>query len=131
MTLPGDTSKQRKIVFHATPPAQTERAHALLSQLPHLRVRRLGERQLEVRYDLADHSLEDLESLLSQQGFHLEGSLLILVKRALIYHVERVQRENLGKPEVKTKNYQPHIQVWDQRPHGDHDETPQEWRQYK
>ncbi len=131
MTLPGDTRKQREIVFHPTPPAQTERAHALLSQLPHLTVRRLDERRLEVHYDLADHSLEDLESLLSQQGFHLEVSLLILVKRALIHHVERVQRENLGKPEVKTKNYQPHIQVWDQRPHGDRDETPQEWRQYR
>lgn len=131
MALPGDTSKQREIVFHATPPAQAERAHDVLAQLPKLTVRRLGDRQLEVRYDLADHSLEDLESRLSQQCFHLEVSLLILLKRALIYHVERVQRENLGKPQSKTKNYQPHIQVWDQRPHGDHDETPQEWRQYK
>jgi hypothetical protein len=131
MALPGDTSKQREIVFHTTPPAQTERAHGLLSQLPRLTVRRLGERQLQVHYDLTDYSLEELESLLSEQGFHLEVSLLILLRRALIYHVERVQRENLGKPEVKTKNYQPHIQVWDRRPHGDHDETPQEWRQYK
>jgi len=86
-------------------------AGVLLSQLPHLRVRRLGERQLEVPYDFADHSLEDLESLLSQQGLHLEGSLLIPVKCALIYHVERMQRENLGKPEVKTKNHQPHTRV--------------------
>ena len=37
MTLPGDTSKHREIVFHATPPAQTERAHAPLSQQPHLK----------------------------------------------------------------------------------------------
>lgn len=131
MALPGDIGKRREIVFHPTPPAQTERAHAVLAQLPGLTVQRLGERQLEVRYDLTDHCLEDLESLLSQQGFHLEVSLLILLKRALIYHAERVQRENLGKPEVKTKNYQPHIQVWDQRPHGDRDETPQEWRQYR
>ncbi len=80
-------------------------AGVLLSQLPHLRVRRLGERQLEAPYDLADYSLEDLESLLSQQGLHLEGSLLIPVKCALIY------RENLGKPEVKTKNHQPHTRV--------------------
>ena len=78
-----------------------------------------------MRYDLASYSLEDLESLLSQQGLHLEGSLLIPVKCALIY------RENLGKPEVKTKNHQPHTHVWDQRPHGDHDETPQKWRQDK
>ncbi len=127
----GDTRKQREILFHSTPPAQTERAHALLAQLPNLTVRRLGERHLEVCYDLTDHCLEDIEAFLTQQGFHLEGNLLILIKRALIYHVERVQRDNLVKPEVSTKNYQPHIQVWERRPHGDHDETPQEWRQYR
>lgn len=131
MTLPADTRKQREIVFHPTPPAQTERAHALLTALPRLSVQRSGERQLSVHYDLADHCLEDLEALLSEQGFHLEVSLLLKIKRALIYHVERVQRENLTRPEVNTKNYKPHIQVWDQRPHGDHDDTPQEWRQYK
>jgi hypothetical protein len=131
MARPGDTWKQREIVFHPTPPAQTDRAHAWLASLPGLSVRRLGERQLEVHYDLRDHSLEDLESRLSQQGYHLEVSLILLLKRALIYHVERVQRENLGKPEVKTKNYQPHIHVWDQRPHGDCDDTPPEWRQYR
>jgi hypothetical protein len=131
MRRTGDTGKQREILFHPTPPAQAERAQALLARLPHLTVRRLGDRALEVQYDLSDHCLEDLESLLIQRGFHLEVSLLILLKRALIHHVERVQRENLGRPEVKTKNYQPHIQVWEQRPHGDHDETPREWRQYK
>lgn len=131
MALPDDLGKRREIVFHPTPPAQTERAHTVLAQLPRLTVRRLGERQLEVHYHLTDHCLEELETLLIQQGFHLEVGLLILLKRALIYHAERVQRENLGKPEAMTKNYQPHIQVWDHRPHGDHDETPQEWRQYR
>ncbi len=131
MIPPDDTRKQRDIVFHPTPPAQTERAHALLSALPRLSVLRSGERQLTVRYDLSDHCLEDLESLLCEQGFHLEVSLLIKIKRALIYHVERVQRENLCCPEVCTKNFKPHIQVWDQRLHGDHDDTPPEWRQYK
>lgn len=128
---PSDTSKLREILFHPTPPAQTERAHALLASLPRLQVRRHGERQLVVHYCVADHTLEALESFLTEQGFHLEVTLLIRLKRALVYHVERVQRENLGKPEVKTRNYQPYIQVWDQRPHGDHDETPQEWRQYR
>lgn len=126
-----DTRKQREIVFHPTPPAQIERAHALLTALPRLTVQRSGERELTVRYDLADHCLEDLETLLCEQGFHLEASLLVRIKRALIYHVERVQRENLTRPEANTKNYKLHIQVWDQRPHGDHDDTPQEWRQYK
>lgn len=131
MAIPGDTSKQREIVFHPTPPAQIERAHALLAALPRLRVERQGQRQLIVQYNLADHTLEALESLLAGQGFHLESSLVLRLKRALVYHVERVQRENLGQPEARTRNYQAHVRLWERRPHGDRDETPQEWRQYK
>lgn len=129
--IPGDIDKRREIVFHTTPPGQTEQALELLAGMPLLAVRRLSERTLEVRYSLVHHSLEDLETLLIELGYHLEPSLLIHLKRALIYHVERVQRENLGKPEVQTKNYKPHMQAWEQRPHGDHDETPEEWRQYR
>jgi hypothetical protein len=75
--------------------------------------------------------LEDIETMLWAQGLHLEGSLLIRIKRNLAYYCERVQRENLGKPEPRTKNYPAHIEAWTKRPHGDHDETPAEWRQYK
>ncbi len=131
MTIPGDTQKRREIVFHATPPAQTARAYAQLSMLPDMVVTRVGEYTLQVHYSVTDHTLEDLESLLVELGYHLETTLLLRLKRALIYHVERVQRENLGKPEVKTKNYKPHMQAWEHRPHGDHDETPEEWRQYR
>ncbi|MCX7672243.1 MAG: hypothetical protein N2Z63_01385 [Thiobacillaceae bacterium] len=131
MTPAADTVKRREIVFHPTPPAQIERAHALLTALPRLVVQRSGERALTVHYDLNDHCLEALEGWLTAQGFHLEVSLLLKLKRALIYHVERVQRENLREPELSTKNYKPHVEVWSRRPHGDHDDTPQEWRQYK
>ncbi len=131
MSERADTRKLREIVFHTTPPAQTERAHALLGTLPHLKVKRQGERQLLVEYDLAHHCLEALEDLLTQAGFHLETTLLLKLKRALIYHVERVQRQDLVEPVLPTKNYRPHIQVWEQRPHGDHDETPEVWRHYR
>ena len=125
-----DILKRREIVFHPLPPNQLEAALGLLTQLPGVRASRLGPLSAEIEYCIAEHSLEDIENLLWAQGFHLEGSLLIRIKRNLAYYVERVQRENLGKPAPRTKNYPAHIEAWTKRPHGDHDETPAEWRQY-
>jgi hypothetical protein len=131
MTTACDIQKRREIVFHPLPPDQTQNALALLSQLPGVKVVGSGTLSLQIEYCISDHCLEDIEALLWAAGFHLEGSLLILIKRNLAYYCERVQRENLGKPAPRTKNYAAHIKSWANRPHGDHDETPAEWRQYK
>lgn len=131
MPTPRDVDKQREIVFHPLPPDQTERALELLSALAGVAARQLGPRTLEIRYCVLDHSLEDLENQLSLAGCHLENNLLMRIRRALVYHVERVQRENVHKPAPQTKKYQPHMEAWDKAPHGDHDETPSEWRRYK
>jgi hypothetical protein len=131
MASPCDILKRREIVFHPLPRGQVERARVLLSGLPGLSVSQTGPLTLQVDYCVADHTLQDLEAALSTQGFHLEGSLLIRIRRTLAYYSERVQRENMGKPESRTKNYQLHMEAWNKRPHGDHDETPAEWRQYK
>ena len=131
MTASCDIQKRREIVFHPLPPGQVQLSLALLAQVPGLKVRELAPLSLQIDYCIADHCLEDIEALLQAQGFHLEGSLLILIKRNLAYHCERVQRANLGKPAPRTKNYAAHIEAWAKRPHGDHDETPTEWRQYK
>jgi hypothetical protein len=131
MTSPCDILKRREIVFHPLPPGQVERALALLNGLPGLTVIQSGPLALQLAYCVADYTLQDLENALAAQGFHLEGSLLIRIRRTLAYYSERVQRENMGKPEPRTKNYQAHMEAWTKRPHGDHDETPAEWRQYK
>jgi len=131
MTTACDIQKRREIVFHPLPPGQIELALALLMQVPGIKVMELGNLGLQIEYCIADHCLEDIEALLLAQGFHLEGSLLIRIKRNLAYYCERVQRENLGKPAPRTKNYPAHMEAWTKRPHGDHDETPAEWRQYK
>jgi hypothetical protein len=96
-----------------------------------VRVDSIGECSVLIEYCITEHCLEDIESLLTAHGLHLEGSLLIRIRRNLAYYCERVQRENLGKPAPRTKNYPAHIEAWTKRPHGDHDETPTEWRQYK
>jgi hypothetical protein len=131
MTTACDIQKRREIVFHPLPPGQIQRALGLLAQLPGLRTTVLSPSGLQIEYCIDEHCLEEIEALLWSQGFHLEGSLLIRIKRNLAYYCERVQRENLGKPAPRTKNYPAHIEAWAKRPHGDHDETPAEWRQYK
>lgn len=131
MAISRDTQKRREIVFHTLPPDQIQPALALLTQLPGLRASEHDPFSVQIEYNIADHCLEDIEALLWARGFHLEGSLLIRIKRNLVYHCERVQRENLGKPAPRTKNYPAHIEAWAKRPHGDHDKTPTEWRQYK
>ncbi len=131
MASPSDIHKRREIVFHPTPPDQAESALALLQGLPGLTVTRAGPLALRLEYCVVDYTLEDLENALGAQGFHLEGSLFIRIRRALAYYSERVQRENMGRPERRTKNYQAHMEAWSHRLHGDHDETPEEWRQYK
>ncbi len=131
MSAACDVDKLREIVFHPLPPEQVERALNLLRELPGLTATRAGPQSLQITYSVTEHTLQDLETLLGLRGFHLEATLLIRVKRALVYYCEHVQRENLHKPEVQTKKYKPHMEAWEKHPHGDHDETPTEWRQYK
>lgn len=131
MSATCDILKSRELLFHPLPLGQLPLALDLLKQLPGLEAKALGPLSLQIDYFITDHCLEDIETLLSSQGFHLEGTLLIRIKRNLVYYCERVQRENLGKPAPRTKNYPAHIEAWTKRPHGDHDATPSEWRQYK
>jgi hypothetical protein len=131
MTPASDTRKRREIAFHPLPPDQQARALALLGGLDGLHVEPIGALTLAVEYHIAEYSLRELESLLLAHGFHLENTLLIRLKRSLAYYAERVQRENLDKPEPRAKQYPAHIESWARRPHGDHDDTPAEWRQYK
>jgi hypothetical protein len=131
MVTPCDIHKRREIVFHALPPGQAERALALLGGLPGLEVERTGEHALSIRYCVHDYTLEWIEAALAEQGFHLEATLLIRIRRALYHYSEHVQRQNMRLPEVQTKNYKAHVEAWEKRPHGDSDETPAEWRQYK
>jgi len=132
MTTPCDVHKRREIVFHPTPTGQVEIALAFLAELPNLVAERSGPLTIDVGYCIQEYSLESLESALARIGCHLEVTLLIRIKRGLVYYVEQVQRENMRLPETHTKDYSmAHAEVWKSRPHGDHDDTPREWRQYK
>lgn len=129
---PCDLEKSREIAFHPLPPGQVERVLALVEGMDGLNVQR-GHRPntVIVRYHVCEYTLEGLESALTSQGFHLDGSLMSKLRRALAYFCESVQRRNVAANEPDIKSQQAFIKVYDRHLHGDRDETPEEWRDYK
>ena len=126
--------KERSILFAKFPPGQIPEASDFLDKIEHLEVEPLIEqRTLDVAYDLYEHSLEEIETTLQDKGFHLDNTLLNKLMRALIYYVEETQLHNLEAPErlLKKSQNEAYTHAWEQHPHGDHDDTPPEWREYK
>ncbi|MDQ7989428.1 MAG: hypothetical protein REI09_07310 [Candidatus Dactylopiibacterium sp.] len=84
---------------------------------------------LRLVYDLAHHSLLQIEQALVEQGFALDDSLISRLKRSLTHFAEETRRRNATAPQrlIKQSN-QVYVQAWEQHPHGDHDETPPELR---
>ena len=74
-----------------------------------------------------------LEAHMEDKGFHLDNTLMSKIVRALVHYVEETQLHNLGAPEkrLKRSSQEAYVKAWEHRPHGDHDEAPPEWREYK
>lgn len=125
--------KQREIRFRPLPPNQVEQACSALRALKGLAARP-AERvdTIVVEYSIIDHSLESLETALADAGFHLDNSLFSKLMRAFVYFLEDTQINNLRSPErlLKQSN-EVYVKAYDHHPHGDHDETPPELREYK
>lgn len=128
---PCDLEKEREIVFNALPLGQVERALSLLDGVDGLTAVAGVANSLHVRYNVCEYTLEGLEAALSNQGYHLDNSLLSKLKRALAYFCESVQRRNVAANEPDIKSQQAFVKVYELHLHGDRDETPEEWRGYK
>lgn len=130
--LSDDLIKTREICFSALPPNQAAQAWLLLVGVDGMEVQQFGKKRgIQVTYSLADYSLENLENALASQGFHLDNSLFHKIRRALVYYSERVQLENLRAPEHLLKSRKIFAEIYEHHPHGDHDDTPMEWREYR
>jgi len=126
--------KQREIVFSAEPAGQLCRAYKLLSGLPECKIE-YGEapNTLRVTYNLRDYTLSGLEDGMTKEGFQLDHSPLYSIGRKVIYYCEDTACHNLEIPVQSTKEFQREVFVkaYDHEPHGDHDDTPPEFRDYK
>lgn len=122
------------LFFAEEPAGQLERAYALLSGLENLRTEKGAEaNSLRVTYNLRDYSLSGLETALKKAGFCFKENLLDKLGRKFIYYCEEVQYHNLNTPEHLTKSNTPVVfaKLYENHPHGDHDDTPKELREYK
>ena len=125
--------KQREILFAKFPPGQVPEASDHLAAKEALEVApHVEKRTVEVGYELTQYTLGDLEEDLVEKGFHLDNTLFSKLTRALIHYVEETQLHNLDAPERRLKRSdEAYVHAWEQHPHGDHDDTPPEWREYK
>jgi len=128
-----DIEKQRDILFAKFPPGQVAEAAGQLAQLGRLRAEvRSGRRAVAVTYILTDHTLRELEDYLIDRGFHLDNTLFAKLMRGLINYSEDVQLRNMQAPERLTKRSDDaYVRSWERHQHGDHDDTPPEWREYQ
>jgi len=129
MTNSSDLDKQRDIVFSPLHGEQLPRAYQFLSKLSTCLVEH-GETEntLRVSYNLHHHTLEDLENLLIEAGFHLDHSMLRNIERNIIYYCEDTICHNMDVPLHPTKKNEREVFVkaYEQEPHGDQDDTPTE-----
>ncbi|HUX90185.1 MAG TPA: hypothetical protein VMV48_05790 [Gallionellaceae bacterium] len=129
-----ETLTYHDLFFAEEPAGQLERAHALLGGLENLAIEKVAEpNRLRISYSLRDYSLEGLEAALKKAGFCFKENLLDKLGRKFIYYCEDVQYHNLNTPEHLTKSNTPVIfaKLYENHPHGDHDDTPKELRDNK
>ncbi len=133
LAMQAATRKQREIRFCKLKTQQLDEAFDLLAAMPRLEVAHGAlPNGIAVWYEIADYSMEALEKMLEDHGFHLENTLYCKLIRALVYFTEETQRRNLGQPErLIKKSHEVYSKAWEHHPHGDHDDTPPDLREEK
>lgn len=121
----------QEIRFYPIPTDQADKARLLLERMPGLGVS-VGARasSINVRYDLGHYSLRAIEAHLEELGFHLDNSLFVKLRRAIVYFCEDTRCRNATEPQRLIKNSnEVYIKAYEHHPHGDHDDTPMELRE--
>jgi len=129
---PIDLDKTREIRFARQPPDQVERARRLLDGMQGLVVApsRHPDR-LKLSYSICEYTQAGLEAALASQGFRLDQGIRARLARLLVRFCENVQRLNVAANEPDCKSQSAFVEVYQHHQHGDHDDTPPEWRDYK
>jgi len=133
---PPDPVKYREIGFSDPHPDPQQALSAMLvladiDGIIRVSIPEHSHNSIHISYDLSLISLNIIEELLSELGYHLDNSLLAKLKRALYYYTEENELQALGLPigqdkstrEIFMRCYQCHS-------HGCRDERPHHWRKY-
>ena len=126
--------KQREICFAPLhpDPHQARTALLLLDGIDGMEsVWLLDDHRLEVRYDLRKLSLQVIEDLLVELGFHLDTHLLAKLKRALYHYTEETECANRGCEQPNSgATREVFVNRYQHLPHGCRDPRPEYWRRY-
>ncbi len=129
-----DTIKHRSIEFRGPHhnPNQAQSACLILSDLEGiLHVSPAHPELLHVTYDVSYISLQVIDELLAELGFHLDNNLFMKLTRALYYYSEESQRDVLGCRHGSGNCTQAvFINRYRRLEHGCRDVRPDHWRQY-
>ena len=130
---PDTLLKRHALHFQHAPAGQVEAARERLQAVSHLLVEPgLDPLILWVTYSIEHHRFEEICSLLASMGFLLDESIYFRLLRAFWRYSEETQWHNLHSPERLIKqSSEVYVQAWDRHLHGDHDETPEDLRDFR
>jgi hypothetical protein len=92
-----------------------------------------GGHRISISYDLAIVTLMQLETALSESGFHLDNSLMTKLRRALYYYTEDIERKNHGLQRLTCSRgcaAKIFANSYKNREHGCRDQRPEHLRRY-
>lgn len=129
-----DLIKSREVLFvepHPSPDQAGTAATLLEGMDGVLAVEAPTTTRLLVTYELPQLTLAIIEESLNEVGFHLDGSLMSRLRRALVNYLEDTQCANLGfsggQSDTTVKVF---VNRYDKMAHGCRDSRPQHWRDY-
>ncbi|MDH5436049.1 MAG: hypothetical protein OEX83_04740 [Gammaproteobacteria bacterium] len=129
-----DILKVRDIRFSALHPdkEQARTAVLLLNGIQGIEtVSLIAPTHIQLTYNVLNITLKFIEETLVELGFHLDNSLLYILKRSLYHYTEETQRANLGCRADQGKCTRDiFINRYQQLKHGCRDERPRYWREY-
>lgn len=129
-----DAIKHRQIWFRGPhhDPNQAQTAALVLSDVEGiLQVQPQQPDLLQVTYDVRVITLQVIDGLLAELGFHLDNNLLVKLRRALYYYTEAAQHDVLDCGHGRGNCTQAvFINRYRQTEHGCRDLRPDHWRHY-
>ena len=125
--------KHREIHFTTLrPDDQAHDASLLLNDVEGIqKTQRVSPYLLLVTYDVSKITLNVIDELLTELGYHLSSKLFPKLKRALYYYTEETQRINLGLDGGCKECVKLFINRYQRLQHGCRDDRPEHWRNYR